>query len=83
MSLGGGGRRRAVAAYVRGHDRVWSLTRMRGIESDVGESGIEWSDAPVPPRFGVGVAREIEFHRGPGRARATNRPKPRGGTSDG
>lgn len=59
------------AAYVRGHDRVWGVDRMRGVaegdgEVEVKEEVVEWSSGPGPASFGVGVARTLEFHHGPG-----------------
>lgn len=60
--------RAAAAAYIRGHDRIWEVDRMRGGLAAV-EPPIEWSAPPPPPSFGVGVAVELEFHRGPGNLR--------------
>ena len=54
------------AAYVRGHDRVWGVERMRGVTEGAGEAVVEWSSGPGPASFGVGVARTLEFHHGPG-----------------
>ena len=64
--------REAMAAYVRGHDRVWPVDRMRGGAPDPRESEpeIEWSPAPPPPSIGVGVARSLHFHKGPGTRRS-------------
>lgn len=59
--------RSAAAAYVRGHDRGWQVERMRDGKAE--ETEIEWSPTPGTPRFGVGVARSLEFHRGPGKLR--------------
>jgi len=64
--------RAAMAAYVRGHDRIWDLERKRG-GADSGDEtkveSVEWSGAPESPSFGVGVARSLRFERGPGNAR--------------
>jgi hypothetical protein len=60
--------RKAAAAYVRGHDRVWGLAQMRGDSTET-ESVLEWSGPPVTPRFGVGVATSLDFRRGPGNLR--------------
>ena len=64
--------RSAVAAYVRGHDRVWPIDRKRGGLANSADSSneIEWSSPPAAPSFGVGVARALGFERGPGNARA-------------
>jgi len=64
-----GRHRSAVAAYVRGHDRVWDLDRMRGGDAPAASDAIEWRAPPDAPSFGVGVASPLEFHRGPGSLR--------------
>jgi len=53
----------AVEAYRRGKDRVGPSSTVDC--SDRGSDGPEWSPAPAAPRFGVGVASRLEFHRGP------------------
>ena len=63
--------RKAAAAYIRGHDRVWGIAQMRGDQTET-ERPIEWSAAPTTPRFGVGVATSLEFNKGPGDLRPDN-----------
>lgn len=59
--------RAAMAAYVRGHDRVWPVELMRGgPEPDAAPPEVEWGAVPAPPSFGVGVASSLRFHSGPG-----------------
>ena len=82
MSGRGGSTRTAVAAYVRGHDRVWGVARMRGEPPSPEPPSIEWSGPPAAARFGVGVASEPEFHRGPGKGRGAA-PSIAGGESHG
>ena len=64
--------RDAVAAYVRGHDRVWPVERMRAGSADPREDDpeIEWSPVPAPASIGVGVATSLRFHSGPGTRRS-------------
>lgn len=63
--------RDAMAAYVRGHDRVWPVERMRGGARPYDSPPeIEWGAVSVPPSIGVGVASSLRFHSGPGSRRA-------------
>jgi hypothetical protein len=63
--------RDAMAAYVRGHDRVWPVERMRGgSEPDASPTEVEWGAPPTQPSLGVGVASSLQFHSGPGTRRA-------------
>jgi len=73
--------RPVIASYVRGHDRVWEVERMRAGASAAGEPAVEWGRVPTPARFGVGVARTLDFQRGPA-MRATDGPT-QGASSDG
>ncbi len=54
----------ALEAYRRGHDRVWETIRMIS-PADTSPPEVEWSAPPPPPRFGVEVSSDLEFHRGP------------------
>ncbi|MFV1986304.1 MAG: hypothetical protein ACC682_03440 [Gemmatimonadota bacterium] len=67
--------RSAVAAYVRGHDRVWEISRMRGESLPEEPGAVEWSAPRAAPRFGVGVASSLQFHRGPGNLRPAGRER--------
>lgn len=73
--------RSVVASYVRGHDRVWDVARMRGGPAPAAEAPVEWGGAPAPARFGVGVARALDFGRGPA-IRAASAPPPGAKTDD-
>ena len=54
----------ALRAYVQGRDRVWEHDRKRaGAASPPDE--IEFGRLPPPPRFGIEVAEELDFRRGP------------------
>ena len=67
-----GSHRDALAAYIRGHDRVLELDRMRGRSAghaDDEGTDVKWSDPPPSPSFGVGVASTLRFERGPGNLR--------------
>jgi hypothetical protein len=64
-----GRHRSAVAAYVRAHDRIWDVDRMRGGDAPAASDAIEWHTPPATPSFGVGVALLLEFHCGPGNRR--------------
>lgn len=60
--------RRAVRAYVMGHDRIWEADRklgrdVTGVAEEIPEP--EWHGEPPPPRYGVDVARTLRFDRGP------------------
>jgi len=68
------GVRDAIEAYRRGHDRVWENTRMRPLPSPASPEEPEWSAPPAPPRFGIPVARELDFHRGPDTWRSRETP---------
>lgn len=60
--------RRALGAYVLGHDRIWETERKLGREvAGVAEEAPrpEWHGEPPPPRYGVGVPHTLAFHRGP------------------
>jgi hypothetical protein len=63
--------RHAMAAYVRGHDRVWPVELMRGgAPPHDSPPEVEWGAVSAPPSIGVGVASSLEFHSGPGSRRA-------------
>lgn len=72
--------RSAIQAYLRGHDRILEHAGIRPPQpAEAGaEPAIEWGGVPETPSFGVGVARALEFERGPGNANARY-----GGASDG
>lgn len=60
--------RRAVRAYVMGHDRIWEAERklgrdVTGVAEETPEP--EPHGEPEPPRYGVPVPRTLRFHRGP------------------
>lgn len=57
--------RDAIEAYRRGHDRVWENARMRPLPSPASPHELEFSDPPAAARFGIPVARVLDFHRGP------------------
>lgn len=57
--------RDAVEAYRRGHDRVWPNDRMRALPSPAPDDEPEFTPPPSPPRFGIPVARTLDFQRGP------------------
>jgi hypothetical protein len=57
--------RSAILSYLRGKDRVWEVERMRGVGGPSEEAPVEWGRVPPPPRFGIGVARTLDFQRGP------------------
>jgi len=67
--------RSVVASYVRGHDRVWDVARMRGGPAPASEPHVEWGGTPARPRFGVGVARTLDFGRGPAMGTASGPPQ--------
>ncbi|WP_419166929.1 hypothetical protein [Candidatus Palauibacter sp.] len=54
----------ALRAYVQGRDRVWEHARKRGAAGSA-RSEIEFGRLPEPPKFGVAVAEELDFRRGP------------------
>ena len=63
---------RALRAYVAGHDRVWSHGRKVGGSPGQPPGGpgpdandLEFGGEPAPLEFGVGVAEELDFRRGP------------------
>lgn len=66
--------RDAIEAYRRGHDRVWENARMRPLPSPESTDELEFSEPPHPARFGIPVARELDFHRGPDTWRARDTP---------
>ncbi len=55
----------AVEAYVAGHDRGVEPERKLPAPDGDAAPEFEWGGAPPPPRFGVEVARRLDFHRGP------------------
>lgn len=66
----------ALRAYVRGRDRVWELERKRGsAEPARPPREIEFGHLPPPPRFGVEVAEELDFRRGPAAWRDRDPPR--------
>lgn len=73
--------RSVIAAYVRGKDRVWEVDRMRAATTPEAGSRVEWGRIPGSPRFGIGVARTLDFERGP--AMRTDGGAARGASSDG
>ena len=54
----------ALRAYVQGRDRVWEHGRKFGSAARP-RGGPEFGRLPEPPRFGVAVAGELDFRRGP------------------
>ncbi|WP_420634099.1 hypothetical protein [Candidatus Palauibacter sp.] len=54
----------ALRAYVQGRDRVWEHGRKLGPTASPSED-IEFGSLPAPPRFGVAVAEDLDFRRGP------------------
>lgn len=57
--------RSAILSYVRGKDRVWEVEKMRGAEASAEDPPLEWGVVPSSPRFGIEVARTLDFQRGP------------------
>lgn len=66
--------RDAIEAYRRGHDRVWENARMRPLPEPASPHEPEWSAPPTPPRYGIPVARVLDFHRGPDTWRSQETP---------
>ena len=62
----------ALQAYVRGHDRVWEHQAKFGDSTRNASAKIEFGGLPSPPRFGIEVAKSLEFQRGPDRWRSHN-----------
>ncbi|MCY3599186.1 MAG: hypothetical protein OXN85_04340 [Gemmatimonadetes bacterium] len=62
----------ALRAYVAGRDRVWEHGRKLGRSATAsadssreGPSEIAFGELPARPKFGVSVAGELDFRRGP------------------
>ena len=74
----------ALRAYVAGRDRVWEHGRKLGRSGPVSAdpsleppSEIAFGELPARPKFGVAVAEELDFRRGPA---AWRDPPPHGGS---
>ena len=62
----------ALRAYVAGRDRVWEHGRKLGRPGPPSADpspdpprGIPFGELPARPKFGVSVAEELDFRRGP------------------
>lgn len=55
----------ALHAYVQGRDRVWEHARKFGGAAPRAAREPEFGSVPEAPRFGVGVAKDLDFRRGP------------------
>lgn len=71
----------ALRAYVTGRDRVWEHGRKLGRSGTASEDPspaapreIAFGELPARPKFGVSVAEQLDFRRGPAAWR--DRPPP-------